>query len=127
MNSTARGTSSTRYSKTPPCPSYRDERFRLLTRSRLTIELATRKSQLPRGRARCRARSLSSFVGSPEDGSRPMSAVTERWVLSERRRRFPQVRQDDEGGLRKAPDNRHEEGDERALRRRPSESRWPRV
>ena len=30
-------------------------------------------------------------------------------VLSERRRRFPQVLQDDEGGLREARDNRHEE------------------
>ena len=64
---------------------------------------------------------------SPPIRSRPKTAVNRRRVLSERRRRFPQVLADDEGGLRKAPDNRHEEGDERALRRRPSESRWPRV
>ena len=63
----------------------------------------------------------------PAHGQRPKIAVNTRRVLSERRRRFPQVLQDDEGGLRKAPDNRHEDGDERALRRRSSESRWPRV
>ena len=53
------------------------------------------------------------------------TAVNTNRLLSARRRRFPQVLQDDEGGLRKAPDNRHEEGDERALRRRSSESRRP--
>src|SRR6516225_3174842 len=47
-------------------------------------------------------------------GSRPKTAVNAWWLLSERRRRFPQVLADDEGGLRKAPDNRHEDGDARA-------------
>ena len=63
--------------------------------------------------------------GRTGDWPRPRTAVNTRRVLSERRRRFPQVLPDDEGGLRKAPDNRHEEGDERALRRRSSESRRP--
>ena len=37
----------------------------------------------------------------PPAGSRLKTAVDTRRVLSERRRRFPQVRQDDEGGLRR--------------------------
>jgi len=37
----------------------------------------------------------------PAPGLRPTTAVNTRRVLSERRRRFPQVLQDDEGGLRR--------------------------
>ncbi len=39
--------------------------------------------------------------GARVAGSRPESAVNTRGVLSERRRRFPQVLKDDEGGLRR--------------------------
>src|SRR5262249_29382656 len=53
--------------------------------------------------ARWKAGSLPPFArkGAPSVGSCPRTAVNTRGVLSERRRRFPQVLPDDEGGLRR--------------------------
>ncbi len=52
--------------------------------------------------AKC-ARTLGEGKAGPRqgDGSRLRAAVNSRGVLSERRRRFPQVLTDDEGGLRR--------------------------
>ena len=57
---------------------------------------------MQRSRARRRDECSSSRAGtSLSTRLRPTTAVNTRRVLSERRRRFPQVLQDDEGGLRR--------------------------
>ena len=77
---------------------------RILRKQNQIVRLNRERTQTQsRGRSTLRV-TLASRANGKRDagGARPRTAVNRRRVLSERRRRFPQVLQDDEGGQRRS-------------------------